>query len=75
MAIVFAYNVMVVRKSEISAKYPGGLAQLPFSMELRTDSKGEAKAELPSGFYDLFIASTGFVHHCEMLRVRDCRRC
>ncbi|MBZ5684711.1 MAG: hypothetical protein LAP86_06730 [Acidobacteriia bacterium] len=27
MAIVFAYNVMVARKSEIGAKYPGGLAQ------------------------------------------------
>lgn len=27
MAIVFAYNVMVVRKSEIDAQYPGGLAQ------------------------------------------------
>jgi hypothetical protein len=43
----------------------------PFSMELRTSSEGEAKAELPSGFYDLFVASTGFAPHCEKLRVRD----
>ena len=43
----------------------------PFSMEVRTTSEGEAKAELPSGFYDLFIASTGFAPHCEKLRVRD----
>jgi hypothetical protein len=27
MAIVFAFNVMIVRKSEIDAQYPGGLAQ------------------------------------------------
>lgn len=32
----------------------------PFSMELRTSSEGEAKSELPSGFYDLFIGATGF---------------
>jgi hypothetical protein len=43
----------------------------PFSMELRTDSEGEAKGELPSGFYDLLIASTGFAPRCEKLRVRD----
>lgn len=43
----------------------------PFSMDLRTSSEGEAKAELPSGFYDLFIASTGFAPHSEKLRVRD----
>jgi hypothetical protein len=27
MAIVFAFNVMIIRKSEIDAQYPGGLAQ------------------------------------------------
>jgi hypothetical protein len=27
MAIIFAFNVMIVRKSEIDARYPGGLAQ------------------------------------------------
>ena len=43
----------------------------PFSVELRTNSKGEAKGELPSGFYDLFIGSTGFAPRCEKLRVRD----
>ena len=42
----------------------------PFSMDLRTSSEGEAKAELPSGFYDLFVASTGFAPHCEKIRVR-----
>lgn len=43
----------------------------PFNMELRTNSEGEAKGELPSGFYDLFIASTAFAPRCEKLRVRD----
>jgi hypothetical protein len=43
----------------------------PFSMELRTSSEGEAEGGLPSGFYDLFIASTGFAPHCEKLRVRE----
>jgi hypothetical protein len=43
----------------------------PFSIELRTNSEGAAKGELPSGFYDLFIGSTGFAPRCEKLRVRD----
>lgn len=43
----------------------------PFSLELRTSPEGEAKGELPSGFYDLFIASIGFEPHCQKLRLRD----
>lgn len=43
----------------------------PFSLELRTGSEGEAKGELPSGFYDLFVASTGLAPHCQKLRARD----
>ena len=43
----------------------------PFSFELRTSSEGDAKGELPSGFYDLFVASTGFAPHCQKLRVRE----
>ena len=42
-----------------------------FNLELRTSSEGEAKAVLPSGFFDAFIASTGFAPHCEKLRMRD----
>ena len=45
----------------------------PFSMELRTSSEGEAKGELSSGFYDLFIGATGFAPYCEKIRVRDGR--
>ena len=44
-----------------------------FNLELRTSSEGEAKAVLPSGFFDAFIASTGFAPHCEKLRMRDGR--
>jgi hypothetical protein len=43
----------------------------PFSLELRTGSDGETKGMLPSGFYDVFVASTGFSPRCEKLRVRD----
>jgi len=43
----------------------------PFDLELRTTTEGEAKGLLPSGFYDVFVASTGFSPHCEKLRVRD----
>ena len=43
----------------------------PFDLELHTGSEGEAKGVLPSGFYDVFVASTGFSPHCEKLRVRD----
>jgi hypothetical protein len=44
-----------------------------FNLELRTSSEGEAKAVLPSGFFDAFDASTGFAPHCEKLRMRDGR--
>lgn len=43
----------------------------PFSLELRTNSNGHAKAFIPSGFYDVFVASTGFAPQCRKLRVRD----
>jgi hypothetical protein len=45
----------------------------PFNLELRTSSEGEAKADLPSGFFDAFVASTGFMPHCEKLRMRNGR--
>lgn len=37
MAIVFLFNVLVVRKNEIDAKYPGGLAQ--FRLDWMTKPK------------------------------------
>jgi len=43
----------------------------PFNLDVRTSSNGEAKVILPSGFFDVFVASTGFAPHCEKLRVRD----
>jgi hypothetical protein len=42
----------------------------PFNLDVRT-TNGEAKVILPSGFFDVFVASTGFAPHCEKLRVRD----
>jgi Carboxypeptidase regulatory-like domain len=42
-----------------------------FNRELRTSTEGKAEAVLPSGFYDVFVASTGFAPRCEKLRVRD----
>jgi len=42
-----------------------------FNIELRTSSEGKAEAALPSGFFDAFVASTGFAPHCEKLRMRD----
>jgi hypothetical protein len=39
----------------------------PFNQELRTGSEGKAEAVLPSGFYDILLASTGFAPHCEKL--------
>jgi|SRR5215831_4299094 len=43
----------------------------PFNLDVWTSSNGEAKVILPSGFFDVFVASTGFAPHCEKLRVRD----
>ena len=43
----------------------------PFSLELRTNSDGHSKALVPSGFYDVFVAATGFAPECQKLRVRE----
>jgi hypothetical protein len=43
----------------------------PFQLELRTDSSGVAKNAFPSGFYDLFVAATGFAPSCEKIRVHE----
>lgn len=43
----------------------------PFALEARTDAAGIAKRSVPQGFYDVFVASTGFAPYCQKLRLRD----
>lgn len=42
----------------------------PFSAEIRTEKSGVTAKSVPQGFYDLFVASTGFAPYCQKLRVR-----
>jgi hypothetical protein len=35
-----------------------------------SDSSGQFSVELPSGFYDVFVAATAFTPHCEKIRLK-----
>jgi len=37
---------------------------------LETNVKGEFESELPQGFYDVFVAATGFTPDCRKVRIR-----
>lgn len=55
MAIIFLFNVMVVRKGEIDAKYPGGLARfraecMPKPGQWREDEHLLAQSSMGGGF-------------------------
>ena len=43
----------------------------PPLLELRSDSQGQAKAGLPSGFYDVFVALAGFAPSARKVRITD----
>jgi hypothetical protein len=58
MAIIFAFNVMIVRKSEIDAQYPGGLAQFRLDWitrpkRWREDEYLLVQSSMGSGFRDV----------------------
>lgn len=57
---------VLVRADSLERENP-----VPFSSEIRTDSLGHWKRIIPRGFYDVFIASTGFAPYCQKLRVHD----
>lgn len=66
MGAVIARAFVEIRSDSLERDNPQA-----FHLELRTDPKGEAKATLPPGFYDVFAASTGFAPAAKKLRVRD----
>jgi hypothetical protein len=35
-----------------------------------SDRNGQFSVELPSGFYDVFVTSTGFSPHCDKIRLK-----
>ena len=43
----------------------------PSLLELRTDSEGQARAGLPAGFYDVFVALSGFAPRARKVRVSE----
>jgi hypothetical protein len=40
-------------------------------VSVKTDAKGLFQAEVPPGFYDLFVSSSGFSPQCRKVRVRQ----
>jgi len=60
-------KVLVTIRSETSAEQ----ASKPPLLELRTDSQGQAKAGLPSGFYDVFVALAGFAPSAHKVRITE----
>jgi microsomal epoxide hydrolase len=66
MGAVVAKAFVEIRSDTVDSENPQA-----FHLELRTDSKGEARATLPAAFYDVFVASTGFAPAAKKLQVRD----
>ena len=40
------------------------------NMILKTDAKGKFSAEIPEGFYDLFVSSATFSPQCRKIRIK-----
>ena len=51
----------------VGLKSNAGLKQ---DLILETDAKGEFGAELPPGFYDVFVAATAFSPECRKVRIK-----
>jgi len=60
-------KALVTVRSETSAEQ----TSKPPLLELRTDSQGQARAGLPSGFYDVFVALAGFAPSAHKVRVSE----
>ena len=43
---------------------------IPKDLVLTSDDKGEFSADIPTGFYDVFVSATAFSPHCEKVRVK-----
>ena len=60
-------KALITIRSETTAEQ----TSKPPLLELRTDSQGQAKAGLPSGFYDIFIALAGFAPSARKVRITE----
>src|SRR5215470_1271212 len=60
-------KALITIRSETSAEQ----TSKPPLLELRTDSQGQAKAGLPSGFYDVFVALAGFAPSARKVRITE----
>jgi hypothetical protein len=54
--------------SEVGLKSNVGIKK---DLVLTTDQKGNFVAELPPGFYDLFVSAMGFTPSCRKIRMND----
>jgi hypothetical protein len=53
--------------ADVGLKSNVGLKQ---DLVLQTNEKGEFRADLPPGFYDVFVTANGFSPGCRKLRIR-----
>jgi len=60
-------RALITIRAETSAEQ----TSKPPLLELRTDSQGQAKAGLPSGFYDVFVALAGFAPSAHKVRISE----
>ena len=60
-------KALITIRAETSAEQ----TSKPPLLELRTDSQGQAKAGLPSGFYDVVVALGGFAPSARKVRITE----
>jgi len=60
-------KALITIRAETSAEQ----TSKPPLLELRSDSQGQAKAGLPAGFYDVFVALAGFAPSARKIRITE----
>jgi hypothetical protein len=68
---VIAKAHIVVHWDESGANYLGDNLGVKEDITMSTDSNGKFSLEIPPGFYDVFVAATGFAPYCEKVRLKE----
>ena len=66
MGAVIGNSYVLIRTDAREREHP-----TPFERAMRTDREGRFNTSLEPGFYDLFIAASGFAPYCREIRVKD----
>lgn len=67
---VIAKAYVVIHWDPSGSNYLSDNVGMKKDVILATDSNGQFSADLPPGFYDVFVTATSFSPYCEKIRVK-----